>query len=137
LATARQKLDLARQREALETDRANARELKVVLDQFVQTATQLDAALAEVAAVGHNLHAIQARMRELGAPVPNSAQLDSLGYRCLLTACASTPWFRHFETLAPHERRSFSALIDIWRATNDKHLASHLGDEQSSKTEAA
>jgi len=137
LATARQKLDLARQREALETDRANARELKVVLDQFVQTATQLDAALAEVAALGHNLHQIQARMRELGSPVPNSAQLDSLGFRCLLTACAATPWHRHFQVLAPHERRSFTALIDIWRATNEKHLASRLGDEQTTNTTVA
>jgi hypothetical protein len=100
-----------------------------VLDQFVQTATQLDAALADVAALGRNLHQIQARMRELNSPVPNAAQLDSLGYRCLLTACASTPWSRHFEILAPHERRSFSALIDIWRATNEKHLALQLGDQ--------
>ena len=129
MATARQKLDLARQREALETDRTNARELKVVLDRFVQTATQLDAALAEVAALGHNLHQIQARMRELGSPVPNGAQLDSLGYRCLLTACASTPWHRHFQVLAPSERRSFGAPIDIWRVTNEKHLALRLGDQ--------
>jgi hypothetical protein len=105
----------------------------VVLDQLVQTATQLDAALAEVAGLGHNLHQIQARMRELGSPVPNAAQLDSLGYRCLLTACASTPWFRHFETLAPSERRSFSTLIDIWRATNAKHLASRLDDHQTNE----
>src|SRR5262249_43481652 len=105
---------------------------------FVQTARQLDEALADVATLGHNLHQIQARMRELGSPVPNNSQLDSLGYRCLLTACASTPWFRHFETLAPSERRSFAALIDIWRATNEKHLAARLsGDQTTNTTEAA
>jgi chromosome segregation ATPase len=129
LKTGRERLDLARQRQALEADRDNARELKVVLDQFVQTAAQLDQALADVATLGRNLHQIQARMRELGSPVPNSSQLDSLGFRCLLTACAATPWHRHFEVLAPHERRSFSALIDIWNSTNQKHLASRLGDQ--------
>jgi hypothetical protein len=129
LVTARQRLEAARRHEAKAADREQAKELRVVLDQFVQTATQLDQALADVAALGHNLHQIQARMRDLGAPVPNSAQLDSLGYRCLLTACASTPWSRHFETLAPSERRSFSALIDIWRASNEKHLAARLGDQ--------
>jgi hypothetical protein len=127
--TANERLVAARDHEAKAADRTNARELKVVLDQFVESATQLDQALADVAALGNNLHQIQARMRDLGSPVPNAAQLDSLGYRCLLTACASTPWSRHFETLAPHERRSFSALIDIWRATNEKHLAARLGDQ--------
>jgi chromosome segregation ATPase len=137
IKTANERLAGARDHEAKAADRANARELKVVLDQFVQTARQLDEALADVATLGRNLHQIQERMRELGSPVPNGAQLDSLGYRWLLTACASTPWRRHFETLAPHERRSFSALIDIWRATNDKHLASHLGDEQTTNTTEA
>jgi hypothetical protein len=118
-------------------DREQAKELRVVLEQFVQTARQLDEALADVAVLGRNLHQIQARMRELNAPVPNAAQLDSLGYRCLLTACAATAWHRHFEVLAPHERRSFSALIDIWNSTNQKHLASRIGDEQTNKPEAA
>jgi chromosome segregation ATPase len=137
IKTAGQRLANARDHEAKAADRDQAKELRVVLDQFVQTATHLDQALADVATLGHNLHQIQARMRELGSPVPNAAQLDSLGYRCLLTACASTPWFRHFETLAPSERRSFSALIDIWRATNEKHLAVRLGGEQTNKPEAA
>ena len=91
----------------------------------------------QLAYVYHNLHAIQARMVELHAPVPNGSQLDSLGYRCLLTACASTPWHRHFQVLAPSERRSFSDLIAIWNATNQKHLASRLSDEQTNKPEAA
>jgi hypothetical protein len=129
IKTANERLAAARDHEAKQADRASARELKVVLDQFVQTARQLDEALADVAALGHNLHQIQARMRELGSPVPNDAQLDSLGFRCLLTACAATPWHRHFQVLAPHERRSFSALIDIWRGTNEQHLAARLGDQ--------
>jgi chromosome segregation ATPase len=137
LKTARQRLEAAKRHEAKQADREQAKELCVVLDQLVETATQLDAALAEVAALGRNLHQIQARMHELGSAVPNQAQLDSLGYRCLLTACAATPWFRHFETLAPHERRSFSALIGIWNDTNRKHLAARLGDQPNNTTEAA
>jgi hypothetical protein len=131
LVTARQKLEAAQQHEAKQAAREQAKELRLVLDQFVETATQLDEALADVATLGHNLHQIQARMQELGAAVPNGAQLDSLGFRCLLTACAATPWHRHFEVLAPHERRTFAALVGIWHATNQKHLAARLGDEEA------
>jgi hypothetical protein len=91
--------------------------------------------LADVARLGHALHQIQVQMAQLGSPVPNGAQLDSLGFRCLLTACAATPWHRHFQVLAPHERRSFSDLIAIWTDTNRKHLALRL--EQTNKPEAA
>jgi hypothetical protein len=137
LKTAHERLAEAKRHAATQADREQATELRVMLDQFVKTATQLDEALADVAALGHNLHHIQARMRELGSPAPNAAQLDSLGYRCLLTACASTPWFRHFEVLAPHERRSFAALIEIWRSTNEKHFGARLGDQTTNTTEAA
>ena len=137
LVTARQKLEAAQQHEAKQAAREQAKELRLVLDQFVETATQLDEALADVATLGHNLHQIQARMQELGAAVPNGAQLDSLGFRCLLTACAATPWHRHFQVLAPHERRSFSDLIAIWTDTNRKHLASRLVEQTNKPDEAA
>jgi hypothetical protein len=126
LKTARHRLEAAKRHEAKAADRDNARQLSVALDQFTQTAAELDRVLADVAALGHNLHQIQGRMREFGSPVPNAAQLDSLGFRCLLTACAATPWHRHFQVLAPHERRTFSDLIAIWTDTNRKHLAARL-----------
>jgi hypothetical protein len=135
LTTAAQKLEVAKRYEAKQADRASARKLSVVLDQFTQTAAELDRVLADVARLGHALHQIQAQMAQLGSPVPNGAQLDSLGFRCLLTGCAATPWHRHFQVLAPHERRSFSDLIAIWTDTNRKHLASRL--EQTNETEAA
>src|SRR6516225_88215 len=71
LVTARQKLAAAQQHEVKQAEREQAKELRVVLDQFVETATQRDEALADVATLGHNLHQIQARMQELGAAVPN------------------------------------------------------------------
>ena len=135
IKTANERLAVARNHEAKQADRASARELSVVLDQFTRTAAELDRVLADVARLGHALHQIQVQMAQLGSPVPNGAQLDSLGFRCLLTACAATPWHRHFQVLAPHERRSFSDLIAIWTDTNRKHLASRL--EQTNKPEAA
>ena len=135
IKTANERLAVARNHEAKQADRASARELSVVLDQFTRTAAELDRVLADVARLGHALHQIQVQMAQLGSPVPNGAQLDSLGFRCLLTACAATPWHRHFQVLAPHERRSFSDLIAIWTDTNRKHLALRL--EQTNKPEAA
>ena len=137
IKTANERLAVARNHEAKQADRASARELSVVLDQFTRTAAELDRVLADVARLGHALHQIQVQMAQLGSPVPNGAQLDSLGFRCLLTACAATPWHRHFQVLAPHERRSFSDLIAIWTDTNRKHLASRLGDEQTTNTTVA
>jgi hypothetical protein len=135
LVTAKQRLEAAKRHEALQQDRDNARQLSVVLDQFTRTAAELDRVLADVARLGHALHQIQVQMAQLGSPVPNGAQLDSLGFRSLLTACSATPWHRHFQVLSPHERRSFSDLIAIWTDTNRKHLASRL--EQTNKPEAA
>jgi hypothetical protein len=137
LKTAQQRLDTAKRYQAAQADRDKARKLSVVLDQFTQTATQLDRVLADVARLGHALHQIQAQMAQLGSPVPNGSQLDSLGYRCLLTACAATPWHRHFQVLAPHERRSFADLIAIWTDTNRKYLAVRLDGDQPNKPEAA
>ena len=137
IKTANERLAVARNHEAKQADRASARELSVVLDQFTRTAAELDRVLADVARLGHALHQIQVQMAQLGSPVPNGAQLDSLGFRSLLTACAATPWHRHFQVLAPHERRSFSDLIAIWTDTNRKHLASRLVEQTNKPDEAA
>jgi hypothetical protein len=137
LKTAAQRLEAARRHEAVTADRDKARQLSGVLDQFTQTAAELDRVLAAVAGLGHRLHEIQAQMAQLGSPVPNGSQLDSLGFRCLLTSCAATPWHRHFQVLAPHERRSFSELIAIWTDTNRKHLAVRLDGDQPNKPDEA
>jgi hypothetical protein len=137
LKTAQQRLAAAQQHQARQYDRDQARKLSAALEQFTRTAAELDRVLADVAALGHRLHQIQGQMAQLGSPVPNGAQLDSLGFRCLLTACAATPWHRHFQVLAPHERRSFAELIAIWTDTNRKHLVSRLGDEPTNKPDEA
>jgi hypothetical protein len=136
IAEATRRLAAAREHEARAADREKASALAGVLTEFLQTARRLDAALATVAEHGNKLHELQASMHMLGAAVPNAAQLDSLGFRCLLTACAATPWRRHFETLAPHERRSFTELCAYWARTLERGIAARLGDgEQQTATE--
>ena len=136
IAEAGRRLAAAREHEARAADKQKARELSDVLAAFLQCARRLDATLVTVAEHGNKLHDLQAQMHMLGAAVPNLAQLDSLGARSLLTAIAQTPWRRHFETLAPHERRSFTELCAYWARTLERGIAARLGDgEQQTATE--
>jgi hypothetical protein len=90
---------------------------------------------------GHKLHELQQQMHKLGAAVPSSEQLISLGYRSLLTAISTTVWHRHFEAIGPLERRSFSQLCAAWARPLERNISARLGEpepsEQTSKTEAA
>ena len=129
LAMARQKLDAAKQHETKAADRNQALQLREHLIMFLETAHELDEALAAVAAHGNRLHELQAQMARCGAAVPNLAQLDSLGFRALLAACQTTPWARHFERLAPHERRSFSTLCGQWGENIARNIATRLGEQ--------
>jgi hypothetical protein len=115
---------------AREADRAQARRLGDTLIEFLQCARRLDDVLAQVAVQGHKLHELQQQMHALGAAVPSAAQLDSLGARCLLTAVAQMPWRRHFETIAPHERRSFAELCAYWGQTIERNIATRLGEAE-------
>jgi hypothetical protein len=138
IAEAGRRLAAAREHEARAADKQKARELSDVLAAFLQCARRLDATLVTVAEHGNKLHDLQAQMHMLGAAVPNLAQLDSLGARSLLTAIAQTPWRRHFETLAPHERRSFTELCAYWGQTLQRNIASRLGEQitdEQTKTE--
>ena len=119
--------------EAQEADRAQALALREALAAFIATARQLDDALAAVALHGVKLCELQQIMHRAGAAVPNGAQLDSLGARCLLTDCAATPWRRHFETLAPSERRSFAALCAQWGQNIERNIAARLGEEPTNE----
>jgi len=138
IAEGQRRLAQAREHEAKHADRNQALALREHLIMFLETARSLDEALVAVAAHGNKLHELQAQMHRLGAAVPNPAQLDSLGARCLLTACATTPWRRHFETLAPHERRSFSALCAQWGENIARNIAARLGEsEPTNETKVA
>jgi len=131
-AIAEQECVVARAEAAMaqEADRAQALALRQALIAFIATAGQLDDALAAVAMHGVKLCELQREMHRAGAAVPNGAQLDALGARCLLTACAATPWRRHFETLAPHESRSFSEVCAYWGQKIERNIAARLGEAE-------
>jgi hypothetical protein len=142
IAEAGRRLVAACEHEAKAADKQKARELSDVLAAFLQCARRLDQALAVVAEHGNKLHELQQQMHMLGAAVPSAAQLDSLGARSLLTAIAATPWRRHFETLGPHERRSFFELCAYWGQTLERNIAARLAvaepiNSEQAKTEAA
>jgi hypothetical protein len=119
-----------RRTEAVRAERANALRLRGELRHFEECAAKLDVAFATIADVGREFHDVAARMHSLGAPVPSGQQVDSLGYRSLLTVIAASPWARHFDHVAPNERRTFSQLVAIWVASNERAIAARLEQEE-------
>jgi len=116
LETARKRLEVARQHEARQVSRDRAMQLHEKVSEFVATANDLDAALAEVASLSHRIEELRREMQLLGATIPTPSQLESLGGRCLATVIGSSPWVRLFELppVPPNERRTFASLINGW-----------------------
>ena len=134
----RRRLERAKEHEARAADRQQAAELRETLIAFLETARRLDMALASVGEHGNKLHELQQQMHVLGAAVPSSEQLNRLGYRSLLTAIGGTVWRRHFETIGPLERRSFSQLCAAWARTIERGIRGRLGeplDEEPNRNE--
>jgi hypothetical protein len=131
LRAAGERLKKARQAEAARADKAAAGELLKELTRFRDIGRQLDVALAAVAANGHELHQSLGRVHALGSTFPTGQQLDALGFRCVLTALQQTPWRRNFEAVAPRERRSFAALIEVWCST----IESRLGEQTTKEAD--
>jgi chromosome segregation ATPase len=111
LVTARQRLQQAEAERAREADKAEARELRKALTEFVDAGRRVDHALELLARDGH---ALTDALRKIHTP--SSAQMDSLGMLCLRTAIMQTPWARSVETVPPNQRRSFRSLIEGWAA---------------------
>ncbi len=136
LRAAGDRLVAAKAAEARSADATAAKELRSVLKEFLNHVRVLDDALSIVAAAGNDMRETLTRMHQLGAATPSYEQLDSLGARCLLTACAATPWRRHFEALPPNQRRSFTDTVSQWTAAIERNfVAPRLGENQ--KEEAA
>jgi hypothetical protein len=127
IKTAGEKLAQAQQAEATRASKAAAGELRKELERFRAIGRELDVALAAISANGAALYESLGRIHTLGSAFPTGAQLHSLGYRCLLTAIAATPWRREFETIAPRER-DFSSLIETWAQTIESRLIAQPGD---------
>lgn len=129
LDEAKRRLEQARQDEAHKADKQAAQALRRVLAEFVAQGEQLDAALATIAETGVEIRETLSRMHGLGSGFPSHQQLDVLGSLCLRTALQKTPWDRHFERLAPNQRRSFGDLVRQWSATVEHQISARLGEQ--------
>jgi hypothetical protein len=76
-------------------------------------------------------------MNRLGCTHPSHQQLDALGSIALRTALTDTAWVRYFERVSPVERKTFAGLVAQWSAMVERHIASRLGDEQTTNTTEA
>jgi hypothetical protein len=138
LVTARQRLETAKRYEAKQANREQAKALRDALRQFIQHAAGVDSALEVLVSSCNGLQESLTAMHRCGSSFPSDAQLQSLGGRVLLGALGKTPFRRNFETLPPLERdRSMARIVQQWSDTVERSIQQRLGDEQSSKTEAA
>jgi hypothetical protein len=113
--------------EALQ-DKENARALRAVVDKFVGHAIAIDDAMTAMTKHATALEETLKHINRLGCAFPSRAQLDSLGVRSLLTAIQGTPWRRDFETIAPGQRQSFTALVGQWADRIEKnHIEPRIG----------
>lgn len=61
-------------------------------------------------------------------PGPTHQQLNVLGLQALETMLMATPWRKAFRHLAPHERRTWSALCDGWADMIERSARVELGE---------
>lgn len=135
IAEAHARLAQAQQAEAVAAAKANAVELRKAVQDFRECATDLDAMLADVVECSAAMKTAVARIHALGSPFPSHEQVHALGKFCMLTALQQTIWHRHFEVIAPRERRSFAALVDQWAASiESNHVAPLIGEQQDKET---
>jgi hypothetical protein len=104
--------------------------LREELQAFCKHAMQIDDALGVVVEASAALRESLVKMHSLGTSFPSSDQLDVLGKICVLTTLQRTPWGRHFEPIAPNQRRNFTALVMTWHDTIERDIAARLGEEE-------
>ncbi len=61
-------------------------------------------------------------------PGPTHQQLNVLGLAALQTLLMATPWRKEFRHLAPHERRTWTALCDGWADMIERSAMVELGE---------
>jgi hypothetical protein len=69
-------------------------------------------------------------------PGPTREQLNVLGLAALQTLLMNTPWRKEFRHLAPHERRTWSALRDGWADMIERSARVELGEAFASEVVA-
>jgi hypothetical protein len=114
IVEAQQRLADARREEALVADRAQAQQLRDVVEQFVLHGHALDKALVELARHGQALRDCLNEIHGLGCPFPSHAQLDALGALAMKAGLMGTTFKHAFEHLQPKDRHSFPDLVNGW-----------------------
>jgi hypothetical protein len=129
LKTAQQRLEAAKQHQAKQADREQAKALRDALQQFIQHAAGVDSALEVLVTSCNGLQQSLTAMHRSGSQFPSDAQLQSLGGRVLLGALSKTPFRRNFETLPPLERnRTMTQVAQQWGDTVERSIQQRLGD---------
>jgi hypothetical protein len=124
-----ERLAAARHVEAIEADKANAREVAKVVDELAEHGQVVDDVLHDLIEAGANLRAALNRLHGLGCNNPSHEQLATLGHLSILTALNKTIWKRGFETLAPNQRKSFTDVVAAWRTMLMRDVERRLGEE--------
>jgi hypothetical protein len=136
LRAASERLEKARQHEAQKADRQRATALRQELVAFREHGRALKVAFDAIALHGNGLWQTHTRMQQLGVNFPNGQQLDAIGGRALMAACAQTPWRRRFDAVPPRERYDIAEAVEGWIASIEKQIAARLGEPQENENAA-
>ncbi len=142
IVEATDRLQIAVDKAAAVQRRLLLKQVQHELDSFVAAGAVLDGALQSVAAaaleIDQSLRRLHLAQHSAGLPsFPEGSQLDSLGYRALLTVLSGTIWRRNFEVLGPTQRRRFGELLEIWRETINRQIGRHEAEAKQSEEIAA
>jgi hypothetical protein len=129
ISEAQTKLTVARAYEADVADQAKAREILELLGAFKEAGHELDDALRTLSETGRLFVGMVSQLRGFGVG-PSYEQVDVLGGQAVLAALLDTVWGKRFPRLAPHERRSFRALVDGWVAGPEARISARLGEQK-------
>jgi hypothetical protein len=114
-------------------DQAKARQILELLGAFKEAGHELDDALRTLNETGRLFVNMVSQLRGFGVG-PSYEQVDVLGGQAVLAALLGTVWGKRFPRLAPHEHRSFRALVDGWVAGPEARINAQLSEQ---KDEAA
>ena len=134
IRAAGERLAAARHAEAIEADKANARQIKQVVADLQEHGAVLDNSLADLVTAAANLKECFDRLARLGVSSPRHEQLAVMGNLSILTALGQTPWRRYFQTLAPRERKNFAAVMAAWCENLTRDADQRLGEVEPAKT---
>jgi hypothetical protein len=136
VAVAQDRLQQARQQEAIEADKAAAREAVKVLDELCEHGTVLDDALADAVTAGANLRDCLNRLHNLGISHPSHEMLHTIGNLAFRTAMTKSIWSRYHEAVAPKDRVSFAAVVASWREHLMADVRRRLGEAEHTEEAA-